>query len=130
MYYASGVKFLFCFPSASFNGGFPFLALSRSVLNSFSVPCKQNDESAQSMDFTNTSIQEWANFPYAKGQQYAEDSWLAIYTKQAARNGQSFQYARKSSWQIFPEVLKNEGPKFLLSSKINYLKFLKFLGQS
>ena len=42
LYYASGVKFLFCFPSASFNGGFPFLALSRSVFNSFSVPCEQN----------------------------------------------------------------------------------------
>jgi len=42
LYYASGVKLLFCFPSAPFNGGFPFLALSRSVFNSLSVLCKQN----------------------------------------------------------------------------------------
>lgn len=39
LYYASGVKFLFCFPSASFSGGFPFLALSKSVFSSFKTPC-------------------------------------------------------------------------------------------
>lgn len=40
-HYASGFKFLFCFPSASFNGGFPFFALSRSVFSSFKTPYKQ-----------------------------------------------------------------------------------------
>lgn len=36
-YYASGAKFL-RFPSALFNGGFPFFALSKSVFNSFIKP--------------------------------------------------------------------------------------------
>lgn len=35
VYYASGLKFLLFFPSELFRGGFPFLALSKSVFSSF-----------------------------------------------------------------------------------------------
>lgn len=57
LYYASGVKFLFCFPSASFNGGFPFLALSKSVFSSFRTPYKQQKKvSLIDMEWKSTTL--------------------------------------------------------------------------